>query len=235
MWFKVDDKFWCHPKVIGLSSDALALWLKAGCWSAQQLTDGFVPKNAIPSLGTAEAAADLVASGLWEEISDDGFGFHDWEKFQPTRDQVEADRKEAASRQRKSREARRRPDGTLGPVTDMSHRDTPVSHTSPSRPDPTRPTYGYVDPSSPVSTRGREDGTDQFQSTFHQHRIDPDRVRAIWSECFREDITDREIVALFQQLQGKARAPIVDGTAYIVGALKQQPGECQNLLMRGAA
>lgn len=243
MWFKVDDKFWCHPKVIGLSSDALALWLKAGCWSAQQLTDGFIPANAIASLGSVEAAHELVSAGLWEEIGDDGFGFHDWEKFQPTREQAESHRAQVAQKRseagRKGAKARwgdGKNSKTMANGNGKCHdtewqTDGPV----PSRPVPTRDSYGYVDPSSPVSTRGREDRTDQFQSTFDSHRIDPDRVRSMWAERFGEDITDREIVVLFQQLQTKAKAPILDGTAYIVSVLKQQPGECQNLLMRGAA
>lgn len=100
-WFKVDDSFWAHPKVIALSDAALALWLRAGSYCAQQLTDGHVQRGALMMLrGNAFAADDLVHAGLWHETAT-GYVFHDWEKYQPTRASVEAERE--AWRERKSR------------------------------------------------------------------------------------------------------------------------------------
>ncbi len=30
VWFKIDDGFWSHPKVLELSDAAVALWTRAG-------------------------------------------------------------------------------------------------------------------------------------------------------------------------------------------------------------
>jgi hypothetical protein len=42
-WFKIDDSFYDHPKVFDAPDCAVALWTRAGTWSARNLTDGFVP------------------------------------------------------------------------------------------------------------------------------------------------------------------------------------------------
>ena len=79
-WFKVDDNFLMHPKTAMLSNDATALWLRAGSWSGQQRTDGFVPRVMLPMFRSTEAAVDeLVTVGLWEPESldgVDGYRFH---------------------------------------------------------------------------------------------------------------------------------------------------------------
>lgn len=109
-WFKVDDSFYAHPKRVGLPMSAVGLWLVAGCWSAQQLTDGYVPKAVLPTLGgNRKDAAALVLAGLWEP-KDDGWEFHDWGHYQPTRIQTMADRE--AARQRMERVRRRRKGAT---------------------------------------------------------------------------------------------------------------------------
>jgi hypothetical protein len=82
-WFKVDDGFWAHPKCVAAPPAALALWVRAGSWSASQLTDGAVPRVVLGMLGgkTRDAAA-LVDVGLWEE-TDAGWRFHGWDATNP--------------------------------------------------------------------------------------------------------------------------------------------------------
>lgn len=93
-WFKVDDGWYAHPKVLGLDSNARALWVSAGSWAAQQATDGLVPEAALPLFAhlrnshLRNAIADLVDAGLWDEEMG-GWRFHDWDRYQPTRDEVE--------------------------------------------------------------------------------------------------------------------------------------------------
>jgi len=88
-WFKVDDQFWAHPKTLLLSDAAVALWVKAGAWSAQHLTDGHVPAGALRLLQSqARVAEELVRAGLWLHHDVDGWLFHDWTTYQPTRSRV---------------------------------------------------------------------------------------------------------------------------------------------------
>ncbi|HEU4540302.1 MAG TPA: hypothetical protein VFR23_04170 [Jiangellaceae bacterium] len=101
-WFKVDDSFHSHPKATATSLAALGLWAVAGSWSGDHLTDGFVPDHQIPLLsrGTSKLADELVAAGLWRRTRG-GYRFHDWTERNPTREQVEEDRRRRAEAGRK--------------------------------------------------------------------------------------------------------------------------------------
>lgn len=82
-WFKIDDGFHGHPKIVGVSTSAVGLWTLAGTWASQYLTDGFVPSAMVGRLGgTKEDADALVAAGLWI-ASPEGYAFHDWWDYQP--------------------------------------------------------------------------------------------------------------------------------------------------------
>jgi hypothetical protein len=118
VWFKVDDSFWSHPKVLPLSGEALALWVRAGAYCAQQLTDGIVSLQALRMLADRDAAVELTNAGLWEVEPTGGFRFHDWAEYQPTREHVISERAKATERKRKSREASQRASRT------SSRRDT---------------------------------------------------------------------------------------------------------------
>lgn len=89
-WFKVDDSFYDHPKAFDAPDCAVALWTRAGSWSARNLTEGFVPAGMPARLcGDPDTAvADLLRRGLWLRASG-GYRFHDWEKYQPSKAYVE--------------------------------------------------------------------------------------------------------------------------------------------------
>ncbi|NEW27274.1 hypothetical protein [Nocardia cyriacigeorgica] len=129
-WFKVDDGFWSHPKTAVLSADAIATWVRAGSYSCQHLTDGFVSPPMLRMLGSVEAADELVDAGLWERVAG-GYQFHDWGEYQETSDAVKRRREMARDRQRRSRAARekkRSESQSSSPrVTRSVTRDTSVS------------------------------------------------------------------------------------------------------------
>lgn len=100
-WFKVDDQLATHPKVARAGLAAMGLWVKAGSWSAQHLTDGHIPADVLVVLGARRVHADaLVKAGLWEADSD-GWRFRDWFDYQPTAEHsrdLKEKRKEAGRR-----------------------------------------------------------------------------------------------------------------------------------------
>ena len=101
-WFRVDDGFWSHPKTLGLSTAAVALWVRAGSYCGKHLTDGYVPQSVLPMLqGTPDHARELVVAGMWDEDID-GWTFHDWHAYQDTRETVE--RRRQAWKQQKNRQ-----------------------------------------------------------------------------------------------------------------------------------
>ena len=102
-WFKVDDGFWSHPKTLALSPSAIALWVRAGSYCGKHLTDGYVAAAILPMLQADQDAADeLIEAGLWTKAPN-GYGFHDWEQYQDTREAVEKRRTAWKERQRKHR------------------------------------------------------------------------------------------------------------------------------------
>lgn len=109
-YFKVEDTLAFHPKVLRAGNAAMGLWVRAGAYCTQQLTDGRVPEDMIRTLGgTAADAQRLVDAGLWERDRG-GFVFHEWAESGRnwTRAQVESRRKADRRRQQKHRTVTKR-------------------------------------------------------------------------------------------------------------------------------
>lgn len=131
MWFKVDDNLPTSGKVLSIQRAdlrrvaAMGLWSLAGAWAAKQEKDGQVPAYMVEELGaTQQQADDLVASGLWT-ATDEGYQFHNWEKYQFTREQLDAKREATRERVAKSR-ARRKAERERDEVT--NNVSNPVSN-----------------------------------------------------------------------------------------------------------
>lgn len=115
-WFKVDDTLATHAKVVRAGNSAMGLWVRAGSWSASQLTDGYVPNDMIGVLGGKSTdARRLVEVGLWVN-AEGGYRFHQWTDRQPTRAETEKKRDDWRERQRK---ARSKKDGGEGNVVNF--------------------------------------------------------------------------------------------------------------------
>ncbi len=138
-WFKVDDGFWSHPKTATLSDAAVTLWVRAGAYSCQHLTDGVVARSVLRLVGTESAAAELVDAHLWID-EPRGWRFHDWGEYQETSETVKKRRDDARDRQRKAREAREQKRAmSQGESRVTDGVSNAVSSLPPTRPDPTRP------------------------------------------------------------------------------------------------
>jgi len=133
-WFRVDDKLHDHRKARRAGKAAMGVWVLAGSWSMDNLTDGFVPESVLVRWGNARDAKALVDASLWyvdTQHGEQGWQFHDWHQHQPTKTQIEADRKAARERLKKWRDNKRgNADGNA--VTNAEDTDSPY----PSRPDP---------------------------------------------------------------------------------------------------
>lgn len=83
-WFRVNDNLAFHAKALAAGNAAMGLWVRAGSWSTQQLTDGHVPEQVARQLGKKAEADLLVAAGLWSIRDDGGYDFHEWMGRQPS-------------------------------------------------------------------------------------------------------------------------------------------------------
>jgi hypothetical protein len=144
-WVRFDDQFTIHRKVDGLSDAAFRLHTSAIFWSARNLTDGSVTREDLDGVSarvrTPERfAAECKKRGVWhlgdedcpsEKCPADGTGdgdgwiIHDYWEFQPSKEQVVADREASARRQAKWRASRH---ASSNGVTNA------VSASSPTRP-----------------------------------------------------------------------------------------------------
>lgn len=96
-----------------LSDAAWRVFTGGLMWSAEQGTDGFIPRRYVRTLHpdgeNPEAVAEIAAAGLWE-VTDAGVQFADWdgELGQSTAAQVEEYRRKGRERARRFREAAKR-------------------------------------------------------------------------------------------------------------------------------
>lgn len=208
-WFKVDDGFHCHPKVLKAGNEAVGLYVRCGAYAAQQLTDGFIPEHIVLLYGSETLAATLVGAGLWRRARG-GWRMPDYLDYNPSKKQVLDEREKTRERVRKHREsAGRRPKSN----TVTNGVSNSVSNRTPSR---------------PVPSRRDEDGTGSQSSSR--------RNVPAWADD--DDSIDLGIVALIHELTGeeisildavKIRREILDGrtvkrrAAYVAKAISERP------------
>lgn len=87
-WVRLEDGFADHPKIVAVGPEGMALYVAGLCYSNRYLTDGFIPQAQVPKLiGTQEPTSKLVKQGLWE-IVEGGYQIHDYDEYQPSRDDI---------------------------------------------------------------------------------------------------------------------------------------------------
>lgn len=111
-WVKIDDSWLTHPKALHAGRDGRALWIAALCYSARELTDGFLPEDALPlvavAAGVRSGPAMAKLTSPWKpganpsfEPVDGGWMIHDFNVYQPSSEKVrdvKAKRAEAGRR-----------------------------------------------------------------------------------------------------------------------------------------
>ena len=209
-WFKVDDDLSFHRKVVTSGNAAMGLWVRAGSWCAQHLTDGFVPNEMISILGTPAQRAKLVKSRLWIEV-DGGCQFHEWNENgrQPTSQSVREQRSAAATRQAKwraNKSADPQVNESRNGVTEpfVTQEVTEAVTPTPTRPDPI-PTSNEVG----IKTRSRAsrsgdatpDRFDEFWALY-PNRVKKDDARKVWAAVLRKKVDpDHVLAALTRQVE----------------------------------
>lgn len=114
-WVRIDDGFADHPKIVAAGPIAALIQIRALCYSARHLTDGFLPSAAVPGLlhglemiGIETGRNDMMVVGedatdidwptvmvthrLWERRKG-GYYVHDFLAYNRSRADVLAERK----------------------------------------------------------------------------------------------------------------------------------------------
>jgi hypothetical protein len=185
-WFKVDDKLHDHRKARAAGTAAMGVWVLAGSWAADNLTDGFVPSAILPRFGRQREANKLVEVGLWhtdEQDGETGWRFHEWDERQPTRAQKLAEREAKAEA------------GRIGGLrSGRSRREASTKQSAsglvepPSRPDPTRP-------NTEANASVTDDRFDEFWETY-SHKVGRKKAETAYRAALKKPgITEDRLVA----------------------------------------
>ena len=78
-WVRIHDGALTHPKVVGMFNprDPFHLWIWGLSYSQMHLTDGYIPRDAVP-VGSRKAEHALCLRGLWEPDERGGLRIHDY-------------------------------------------------------------------------------------------------------------------------------------------------------------
>ncbi len=119
-WVRLDDASATHPKFVKAGLAAYGLWVAGLCYCNRYLTDGTIPKDALDILipGTpTKVLVDLARRLCANRVRPDGkpswledgeqYRVHDFEKYQPSKEEIEAERHASRHRQKESRSRRR--------------------------------------------------------------------------------------------------------------------------------
>ena len=208
-WFRLDDSFHSHPKVIAAGNEAVGLYVRCGSYAAQHLTDGFIPDEIALLYGSRELAEVLVATKLWRRARG-GWRMRDYLDYNPSRDDVSERRKVRAEAGRKgglaSGKARSKPEANAS------------AHASPIVEPPSRSHPGPV-----------ADVVDRLNGG--SARASPEVIEAITKEILAvtgRHITDEWAGRVAEQiLQGRATA---SPAAYVRQAIRNDPNPRQRFL-----
>jgi hypothetical protein len=199
-WAKLDDHFPDHPKVMRAGPDAGWLHVCVICYCARHHTDGFIPKEAVATVSTLREpdclAARLVEVGLWHDRGSD-YEVHDFLTYNPSREQVFAEREKAKER--------RATQGQRGGRRSGDVRATePRENEAPTRPDvPTE--HSGVRKTRPPADFAIDDALRAWADEKHPG-VDVDRERDKWLLwCVAEGKTYKDHRAGFQTWVGRAK------------------------------
>ena len=116
-FFRIDDSFYDHPKLIRLEAvagehyaAAIALWTFAGCWAAKHGTDGRVQRLRLHRLAPFDAdqvngaTNALIEVGLWE-LDGDEVVYHDWSAYQLSAEEERRNHRAAVEERARAEEA----------------------------------------------------------------------------------------------------------------------------------
>ena len=86
-WFRLDDSFHSHPKVIAAGNEATGLYVRCGSYAAEHLTDGFIPEHVALLYGSQALADTLVRTKLWRRVKG-GWRMPDFLDYNPSKERV---------------------------------------------------------------------------------------------------------------------------------------------------
>lgn len=107
-WFKGDDGFLEHEKVIALMAgpcflSAVGLWYCGAIWCSKHLSNGVIPATVVRGFGPKKGEiAELIRVEFWSQEGRT-YRYKNWERYQPLKASVEQTRLKTNQRVRRHR------------------------------------------------------------------------------------------------------------------------------------
>lgn len=199
-WIRLDDQFPDHPKTVAAGPAAAWLFVCGIGYCNRLLTDGVIPTGQVRKLADVdnamELAGKLVEVGLWEAV-EGGYRVHDFLEYQPSAEQVKAERAGNAQRQQEWRERNKGRNAVTNTVTDTVSNAprngtvTPAPYPPRTRTQPrteTLPDQGETPPLPPTPIRppaepvAPPDGGERANDPKSLPAIHATRFEAFWRE-----------------------------------------------------
>lgn len=89
VFFRIDDGWHNHPKVVAAGNAAAGLWARCGSYCGHYNLEGRVPKAIARGYGTRTEIAKLLSVGLWVD-GGDVYLMRDWCDYNDSADEVAA-------------------------------------------------------------------------------------------------------------------------------------------------
>lgn len=242
VWQKIDDQFGVSQKVIRIPrkrrQQVVGLWVLAANYAVRALTDGVLEEHELDELDAKDAdVAELVRVGLWHRHSDKcdsppdqcrpapqgGVSIHDFLVYNPSRAKTIADREAERVRKASQRQSKRSPTGTPPGRDPVSEHPVPVP--SQSRPVPSPLTDMTNDPeSSHVGdvVASRTDFGEEIAAEARRAGIDDLPAVLAILEPIVGPLNPRHGIELAQVILRRAKAPVLQPTAYIARASEKR-------------
>ena len=183
-WIRIDDQMPDHPKIEPLSDAAFRWTIRALSYANRFLTNGVLPSAFLDRVPD-DVRGELVTRGVWEQGRDGHTRIHDYLDYQPSKAEIQRQRKATRQRVARFREREKEPrpaqsrNAVTNAVTNAVSNGAPV----PSRPTPPRPSRGTKESppippfaggaTPPISTRKLS--KDERESAM--------KVRSSWRGC----------------------------------------------------
>lgn len=219
-WVRIDDHFDEHPKLANVSCAGWGLWMAGLAYCNRNLTDGFIPWSKAKGLVSNEVVDDdgsvwtlartsgmggedletdwlidlLVREGLWITVYDGGritgYRIHDYDDYQPSKEEVLAERKKNAKRQAEFRKRHKRRNGESNAVTNGGS-NGPVTDAPYPTPKEEPPNVGS---STTAPLRAAE--FDQFWSQYPRRAGSNPKLNAIkaWNASIRRGVSPADVL-----------------------------------------
>ena len=235
-WAKVDDQWFAHRKVVGISLAARGLWATVLSWSCAQRTAHIPEHMARFVAGGANIdglVGELVDAGLWV-AEGDGWTIHDWSEYQ---DKTLSEKRAEAGRKGGLASAETRKPTPDEPKNEANAKQTKQTyeasgeagtHPGPARPVPSQPDQQSTSPPK------RGDRATRLPDDWRPHP-EPDLIAAVGGQ----DAAARELERFrdYWRSQGGTRGRKVDWQAtwrnWLRKAADDQPGNVRRMRPTG--